>query len=76
MKPNQREVMEVWEMLTNRENDKFKCDKQMLLHAIRQGRCKCLSLRIIFIHRAIYDSKEIVSALIFYVMCLDKTNAK
>lgn len=37
MKPNQREVMEVWEMLTNRENDRFKCDKQMLLHAIRQG---------------------------------------
>lgn len=34
MKPNQREVMEVWEMLTH---DRLKCDKQMLLHAIRQG---------------------------------------
>lgn len=38
MKPKQREVMEVWEMLTNKENDRIKCDKQMLLHAIRQGK--------------------------------------
>lgn len=37
MKPNQREVIEVWEMLTNRENDRVKCDKPILLQAIRQG---------------------------------------
>ncbi|RZC37937.1 RabGAP-TBC and/or DUF3350 domain containing protein, partial [Asbolus verrucosus] len=36
MKPTQREVMEVWEMLTNKEA-RMKCDNQMLLHAIRQG---------------------------------------
>lgn len=37
MKPNQREVMEVWEMLTSKESGRMKCDNQMLLHAIRQG---------------------------------------
>ncbi|EFA05559.2 TBC1 domain family member 1 isoform X2 [Tribolium castaneum] len=36
MKPPQREVMEVWEMLTNKEA-RMKCDNQMLLQAIRQG---------------------------------------
>jgi TBC1 domain-containing protein 4 len=36
MKPSQREVMEVWEMLTNKEA-RMKCDNQMLLQAIRQG---------------------------------------
>ncbi|XP_060532714.1 TBC1 domain family member 1 isoform X2 [Cylas formicarius] len=36
MKPNQREVMEVWEMLTNKESH-IKCDQKMLLQAIRQG---------------------------------------
>ncbi|XP_066262077.1 TBC1 domain family member 4 isoform X1 [Euwallacea similis] len=36
MKPNQREVMEVWEMLTNKDSH-IKCDKPMLLQAIRQG---------------------------------------
>ncbi|XP_044260359.1 TBC1 domain family member 1 isoform X2 [Tribolium madens] len=36
MKPTQREVMEVWEMLTNKET-RMKCDNQMLLQAIRQG---------------------------------------
>lgn len=36
MRPNQREVMEVWDMVTNRESN-VKCDNQMLLHAIRQG---------------------------------------
>uniref|UniRef100_A0AAR5PBY7 Rab-GAP TBC domain-containing protein n=1 Tax=Dendroctonus ponderosae TaxID=77166 RepID=A0AAR5PBY7_DENPD len=36
MKPSQREVMEVWEMLTNKELH-VKCDKPMLLQAIRQG---------------------------------------
>lgn len=38
MKPSQREVMEVWEMLTDKEK-RMKCDHQMLLNAIRQGRC-------------------------------------
>lgn len=37
MKPAQREVMDVWEMVTNKEVGRVKCDKQMLLHAIRQG---------------------------------------
>ncbi|XP_049824909.1 TBC1 domain family member 1 isoform X2 [Aethina tumida] len=36
MKPNQREIMEVWDMLTNKES-RIKCDSQMLLQAIRQG---------------------------------------
>lgn len=36
MKPPQREVIEVWEMLTNKET-RMKCDNQMLLQAIRQG---------------------------------------
>ncbi|XP_076254092.1 PTB_TBC1D1_like and TBC domain-containing protein plx isoform X2 [Rhynchophorus ferrugineus] len=36
MKPNQREVMEVWDMITNKEAH-IKCDKPMLLQAIRQG---------------------------------------
>lgn len=39
MKPSQREVMEVWEMLTNKELH-VKCDKPMLLQAIRQGNCE------------------------------------
>ncbi|KAJ8916569.1 hypothetical protein NQ315_000213 [Exocentrus adspersus] len=37
MKPVQREVMDVWEMVTNKAVDRVKCDRQMLLHAIRQG---------------------------------------
>ncbi|XP_018567436.1 TBC1 domain family member 1 isoform X2 [Anoplophora glabripennis] len=37
MKPTQREVMDVWEMVTNKDVGRVKCDKQMLLHAIRQG---------------------------------------
>ncbi|XP_030755197.1 TBC1 domain family member 1 isoform X2 [Sitophilus oryzae] len=36
MKPTQREVMEVWDMITNKEAH-MKCDKPMLLQAIRQG---------------------------------------
>ncbi|KAL1501751.1 hypothetical protein ABEB36_007022 [Hypothenemus hampei] len=36
MRPNQREVMEVWEMISNKESH-IKCDKLMLLQAIRQG---------------------------------------
>lgn len=36
MKLNQREVMDVWEMVTNKESQ-VKCDNKMLLHAIRQG---------------------------------------
>lgn len=36
MKPSQREVIEVWEMLTNKESH-IKCAKPMLLQAIRQG---------------------------------------
>ncbi|CAH0549568.1 unnamed protein product [Brassicogethes aeneus] len=36
LKPNQREVMEVWDMMTNKES-RIKCDSQMLLQAIRQG---------------------------------------
>lgn len=36
MKPNQREVMDVWEMITNKDA-KIKCDSKMLLNAIRQG---------------------------------------
>lgn len=36
MKPNQREVIDVWEMVTNKEA-RIKCDNQMLLQAIRQG---------------------------------------
>lgn len=37
MKPPQREVMDVWEIVTNKDNDRIKYDHQMLLHAIRQG---------------------------------------
>ncbi|KAJ8980381.1 hypothetical protein NQ317_009375 [Molorchus minor] len=37
MKPNQREVMDVWEMVTSKEGGRIKCDSQMLFHAIRQG---------------------------------------
>nr|XP_023016210.1 TBC1 domain family member 1 [Leptinotarsa decemlineata] len=37
MKPNQREVIEVWEMITTKDSNRIKCDNQMLLHAIRQG---------------------------------------
>ncbi|CAH1131920.1 unnamed protein product [Ceutorhynchus assimilis] len=36
MKPNQREVMEVWEMISNKDSH-MKCNKPMLLQAIRQG---------------------------------------
>ncbi|XP_050302062.1 TBC1 domain family member 1 isoform X2 [Anthonomus grandis grandis] len=37
MKPNQREVMEVWEMITNKQESHIKLNKPMLLQAIRQG---------------------------------------
>ncbi|KAJ8967022.1 hypothetical protein NQ314_003139 [Rhamnusium bicolor] len=37
MRPNQREVMEVWELVTSKEGGRIKCDKQMLFRAIRQG---------------------------------------
>ncbi|KAJ8956370.1 hypothetical protein NQ318_015108 [Aromia moschata] len=37
MKPNQREVMDVWEMVTTKEGGRMRCDNQMLMHAIRQG---------------------------------------
>ncbi|KAG5877735.1 hypothetical protein JTB14_000713 [Gonioctena quinquepunctata] len=37
MKPNEREVIEVWDMITGKDSGRIKCDNQMLLHAIRQG---------------------------------------
>lgn len=36
MKPSQREVVDVWEMVTNKES-RMKVDNKMLLLAIRQG---------------------------------------
>lgn len=44
MRPNQREVMEVWEMMSNKDSH-IKCDKPMLLQAIRQGRQSFVVIR-------------------------------
>lgn len=32
--------MEVWDLITNKDSSKIKCDKKMLLHAVKQGSLK------------------------------------